>query len=448
MSERINGSEYKTEHKAVGVADSLSSVKGKTELLSPAGDISCLYAAVEGGCDAVYAGSDRFGARAYAGNLNPSEFIDAIGYMHLFDKKIYLTLNTLIKPREFGEIYEYVRPFYEAGLDGIIVQDLGVLDLMLKEFKGMEVHASTQMSIASVYGARLLADMGVKRIVPARELSLKEISRIYDETGLDLECFIHGAMCYSYSGMCLASSFLGGRSGNRGRCAGPCRQPYSIREMKDKYVLSMKDMCTIDILDELVKSGIRSFKIEGRMKSPEYVYTVTSIYRKYIDMAEAGETYHVDARDRARLRDVYSRGGIQPGYYHRRNGRDMITIDKGSYKREDTEKKNIKKKQYPVSLYCRAIHDEPIFTEVTTPDMKHRVHVTGPVIARADKRPVLEEDIKRQLNKTGGSDFCFTDIMVDTDGLGFIPVSILNDQRRNVLDALKDEMIDGHKRSL
>lgn len=423
----------------------------KPELLSPAGDMACLEAAISAGCDAVYAGCDRFGARAYAGNFTPDEFIKAIERIHLFGRKIYLTLNTLIKPKEYREIYDFVRPFYECGLDGVIVQDLGIVRLLLQDFKDMKVHASTQMSVSSLYGVKLLGDLGVSRVVTSRELSLKEIREIYDKTGVELECFIHGAMCYSYSGMCLMSSFLGGRSGNRGRCAGPCRQPYSAGEIKDRYLLSMKDMCALDILDELMMAGISSFKIEGRMKSPAYVYGVTDIYRRNIDsITEApGHPYSPSGSDRRRLVELYSRGGISTGYYNRRNGSSMITMSKGAYKREDKDRSYIEIKSIPLIGSFTAISGENIRLKVyPVRDPETFAEVIGDMAEPAGNHPMSPADFEKHLNKTGGSDFTFESIETVTDGVSFVRVSSINGIRRKALEMIRDKLTDGYKRSL
>ena len=262
----------------------------KAELLAPAGNMDCFLAAVRAGADAVYLAGDKFGARAYADNFTTQQLCEAVRYGHLFQVKTYLTLNTLIKEREFGLLYQYVLPFYEAGLDGVIVQDFGVLRFLKQNFPDMELHASTQMTVTGANGAALLKEAGVSRVVPARELSLSELCEIKERTGMELEVFIHGAMCYAYSGQCLFSSVLGGRSGNRGRCAGPCRLPYQVGSKNrmfskkgEEYPLSLKDLCTVRILPELIFAGLDSFKIEGRMKSAEYVAIVTAIYRKYMD---------------------------------------------------------------------------------------------------------------------------------------------------------------------
>ena len=426
---------------------------GSPELLSPAGDINCLYAAVAAGCDAVYAGCNKYGARAYAANFTPEELIYAIGYMHLFGKKLYLTLNTLIKPEEFEGIHDFVKPFYLEGLDGIIVQDTGVIHLLKESFPDMEIHASTQMSVSSSYGVRLLQDMGVKRVVPARELSLKEIKDIKESTGAELECFIHGAMCYSYSGMCLMSSMLGGRSGNRGRCAGPCRQPYSVKGtgVKDSYILSMKDLCTIDILDGLIASGISSFKIEGRMKSKEYVYGVTSIYRKAVDriIKDPERPYKASEEDRKKLIGLYSRGGISRGYYERHNGPELVTFEKGAYIREDTEKADFEKPRIGVSAEFKVRAGEDIRLILScSNDAGSAVDVSGVRAESAENRPLKEEDLIKQLKKTGDTDFYFENIRINTDGRSFVRVSDINSLRRKALSKLRDKLLYGNKRSM
>ena len=256
----------------------------KVELLAPAGNVEAFYGAIHAGADAIYLGGSRFGARAYADNFSEEELVSCIRYAHLFRRKVYLTVNTLVKESEMSGLYEYLLPYYKAGLDGAIIQDMGVFAYLREHFPGMELHGSTQMTITGEYGAAFLKEQGACRVVPARELSLAEIRRIKEVTGLEIECFIHGAMCYCYSGQCLFSSILGGRSGNRGRCAQPCRLPYTTgKHPKECYPLSLKDMCTIEYIPELMEAGIDSFKIEGRMKKPEYAAGVTAVYRKYID---------------------------------------------------------------------------------------------------------------------------------------------------------------------
>ena len=300
-------------------------MKRKIEILSPAGSYESMKAAIAAGADAVYIGGSRFGARAYADNLTEEQLLEAIDYVHLHGRKIYLTVNTLLKEKELREsFYEYLRPYYERGLDAVIVQDIGVLQFVKEHFPDLPIHASTQMTITNALGARFLEEQGVERVVTARELQLEEIKNIREKTDVEIESFVHGALCYCYSGQCLYSSMLGGRSGNRGQCAQPCRLPYKVNGSKESsYVLSLKDICTLEYIPELVEAGIDSFKIEGRMKKPEYVALVTAMYRKYTDQyLEHGEkTFCIDPKDRQMLMDLYNRGGSHGGYYHTRNGR-------------------------------------------------------------------------------------------------------------------------------
>ena len=290
------------------------STEKKCEILSPAGSLNALYAGIYAGADAVYIGGQKFGARAYAENPENTDLLRAMDYVHMQDKKIYLTVNTLLKNQEIeNQLYDYLLPFYKNGLDAVIVQDLGVFQFIKEAFPKMEIHASTQMAITGVESAKLLKNMGASRVVTARELSLVELQEIHENVDVEIESFIHGAMCYSYSGMCLFSSIIGGRSGNRGRCAGPCRQPYEVYQngirRNDKnslYALSLKDMNTIEIIPQILNAGVFSLKIEGRMKSPEYAAGVVSIYRKYVDLyLEKGEEfYQVAKKDYENLMDL------------------------------------------------------------------------------------------------------------------------------------------------
>ena len=271
--------------------------QNQAELLAPAGSYESMTAAVAAGADAVYLGGQLFGARAYAENLDMEQLKRAIDYVHIHGRALYLTVNTLLKEEELEEkLYQYLLPLYREGLDAVIVQDMGVLALVREAFPKLPIHASTQMSLTGVHGARMMKELGVTRIVTARELSLSEIQEIYDKVDIEIESFVHGALCYSYSGQCLFSSIAGGRSGNRGRCAQPCRLPY-LCEGKRQYYLSPKDLCAVGILPEMLRAGVYSFKIEGRMKKPEYTAGVVSIYRRYLDrclsMGEK-ETYIVN----------------------------------------------------------------------------------------------------------------------------------------------------------
>lgn len=302
------------------------------EILAPAGSYEAFRAAVAAGADAVYAGGQRFGARANAENFTQEELIRAIQEAHLYDRKFYLTVNTLLKDNEITELYDYLAPYYENGLDAVIVQDMGVLEFVREYFPDMDIHASTQMTVTGPWGSEFLEAQGVTRVVPARELSLEEIRSIHDRTKLEIECFVHGALCYCYSGQCLLSSLIGGRSGNRGRCAQPCRQIYS-HEKEKAYYLSPKDICTLELIPELIEAGIYSFKIEGRMKKPEYVAGVTSMYRKYTDLylRNGKKGFSVDPIDRECLMDLYNRGGSSTGYYQAHNGKNMMSLSRPNH---------------------------------------------------------------------------------------------------------------------
>ena len=307
----------------------------RVEILSPAGSYESLKAAIAAGADAVYIGGSRFGARAFADNLSEEKLLEVIDYVHLHGRQIYLTVNTLLKEQELkNELYDYLLPYYKHGLDAVIVQDIGVLKYVKKHFPDLPIHASTQMTITNVLGAEFLKKQGAERVVTAREMSLSEIEEITKNTDIEIESFVHGALCYCYSGQCLYSSLLGGRSGNRGQCAQPCRLPYKVNgDKQSQYVLSLKDICTIEHIPELVESGIYSFKIEGRMKKPEYVALVTAMYRKYVDLyLEKGKAgFKVDPKDREKLMDLYNRGGSHGGYYHTQNGREMLSLTRPNH---------------------------------------------------------------------------------------------------------------------
>lgn len=306
---------------------------GNREVLAPAGTYECFRAAINAGADAVYLGGSMFGARAFAGNFEEAELIKAIRTAHLYGRKVYLTVNTLLRNDELEKLVQYVKPYYEEGLDAVIVQDYGVFAVLREAFPGLDLHASTQMTITGKYGAQLLKDMGAARVVPARELSAKEIRDIYDNVDVEIESFVHGALCYCYSGQCLLSSMIGGRSGNRGRCAQPCRLTYSANGIIEKYLLSPKDMCTIEAVPDILDAGVYSLKIEGRMKSPEYVAGVSYAYRKYVDMyLEKGrDGYRVEEQDIRQLMDLYNRGGFCKGYYYAQNDKSMMTFDRPNH---------------------------------------------------------------------------------------------------------------------
>lgn len=293
------------------------------ELLSPVGNFDCLKAAVQNGADCVYLGAGSFNARAFANNFNLEDLKDAIFYAKSRGVKTNLTLNTLVKDNEFQDAFELGKKAYEYGIDAIIVQDLGLARSLIKAFPDLTIHASTQMSVHNLEGVLKLQELGFKRVVLSRELSVSEIEYICKHSNIEIECFIHGALCISYSGQCLFSSMIGGRSGNRGKCAQPCRLPYELYENSQKidngYLLSTRDVCGLKFIPDLLNSGVTCFKIEGRMKSPEYVATVTRIYRKYIDLAESKGEYLIDENDTKDLLQAFNRGNFSDGHLNSLN---------------------------------------------------------------------------------------------------------------------------------
>ena len=434
--------------------------KRKAELLAPAGSFDSLKAAVAAGADAIYMGGSRFGARAYAQNAAGQEMVEAIRYAHLHGCRLYMTVNTLFKEKELEELRDYMKPYYEAGLDGVIVQDLGALQVMKQAFPGMELHASTQMTVTSVYSAKMLKEMGCCRVVPARELSLEEISRIYKETGMDIETFVHGALCYCYSGQCLMSSLIGGRSGNRGRCAQPCRLPYrvweggkaegkSLNKENQKFVLSLKDLCTLDILPDILEAGVYSLKIEGRMKSPRYTAGVVRIYRKYLDMYEAygRDEYYVDPEDKKELLDLFDRGGFTSGYYEKHNGKDMVALKEKPEFREGNQKlfdlldENYVHKEKKEPVAGKAVFEEgkPSVLELARGDVT--VKVEGQICQSAQNQPATEEKVRKQLNKTGATSFNFEQLDIELKGNIFLPVQALNELRREGFEKLTEGIL-------
>lgn len=425
----------------------------KTELLAPAGNPEGFYGAIHAGADAVYLGGSRFGARAYADNFTEEELIRCIRYAHLLGRRVYLTVNTLVKEKEFQDLYGYLLPYYEAGLDGVIVQDMGVLCFVREHFPGMELHASTQMTLTGSRGARLLGQLGVSRIVPARELSLKEIIKLKRDSGLEIEAFIHGAMCYCYSGQCLFSSILGGRSGNRGRCAQPCRLPYTImldgQNIMEGYPLSLKDMCTVEHIPELIKAGIDSFKIEGRMKKPEYTAGVTAIYRKYIDryLEHPDGPFRVSHEDMQVLSSLYIRSQRHDGYYNKHNGADMITLHSPAYSPVREEMLADIRGRHLNQRISYSINISAVFRQGEAASVRFALGeaaacVTGDVVQKAQKQPVSEENIRKQLCKLGDTVFEAGQVSVTLQEDSFYPLKAINELRRNAVDALEAKIME------
>lgn len=438
------------------------------ELLAPAGSYEAVEAAFKAGADAVYLGGQKFGARAYAENLDQDQMIQAIDNTHLHGKKLYLTVNTLLKNKEMErELYDYLLPYYEAGLDAVIVQDLGVLSFIKTHFPDIHIHASTQMTITGPESARLLKEAGASRVVTARELSLEEIRKIYQETHMEIESFVHGALCYCYSGQCLMSSLFGGRSGNRGRCAQPCRLPYQVyrdgKQLNDArtgYPLSPKDMCTVGILPQILEAGVHSLKIEGRMKKPEYTAGVVAIYRKYLDRYLEGEKNPVVSKeDYQILLDIYNRDGFHESYYKQRNGREMMALrnEKKSISGEEKKKaRNEKlfeeirdkylsgKKQEKIKGTLSLFPDCPAILEIEYGSMQ--VTAQGEMVQEAASRPLEEDRIRRQMMKTGETEFVFESLNIFMGERIFLPVQQLNELRRQGLELLKKAILQPFKR--
>ena len=418
------------------------------EILAPAGSMECLRAAVAAGADAIYLGGTKFGARAYAQNLSEEDLVQAIEYVHIHGRKIYMTVNTLLKDRELNELYAYLLPYYKAGLDGVIVQDIGAVKFIGEYFPEMPVHASTQMTITNTLGADFLKRYGITRVVPARELSLKEIRDMKKQTGLEMECFVHGALCYCYSGQCLLSSMIGGRSGNRGQCAQPCRLPYQTEGKKPADLMSLKDLCTIDILPELIDAGIDSFKIEGRMKQPEYVYTVVKMYRKYADQylklqkeGKGKSSYHVSEADKRELLATYQRRGYCEGYYYQHNGQDMVSLKRPKNGRDGSAEEkpwqDIKVQEKINGILTLSVGNRAKLT-VSCGDVT--VECIGQEVQAAQKQPLDPARIEKQMRKTGNTEFTFDNLEILIEGNVFLPMQALNELRREGIEELTEQI--------
>lgn len=430
------------------------------ELLAPAGSLKTLKAVIHAGADAVYLGGSMFGARAYANNFNEEELLEAIRFGHIHGRKIILAVNTLLKEYELGQLYDYLHPYYEAGLDAVIVQDMGVMEFIKTHFPNFPIHTSTQMTITNVEGARLLKEQGVERVVTAREMSLEEIQRIHDEVGVELESFIHGALCYCYSGQCLFSSIIGGRSGNRGRCAQPCRLSYEVLQGEKSLtghhatpILSLKDMCTLPFLYELADHGVYSFKIEGRMKTPEYAAGVVSIYRKYMDSYLDGSRIPVEKKDIRALLELGNRGGFTNGYYYHHNDSDMLSGESASHnKSEGVLQDNIRREYVDTELKekikGKLILNKECPAKIEVQYGKIKVSYQGDMVLVAQNRPLTKEVVTEKITKTGNTPFVFENLEVTMDDDIFMPVNQLNQLRRGALEALEEALLKPYERTL
>ena len=408
------------------------------ELLAPAGSLEILKGVIESGADAVYVGGSMFGARAYANNFTEEELLEAIDFAHLRGVKVYLTVNTLIKNSEFSKLYDYLLVYYKRGLDAVIVQDIGVVKAIHEYFPSMELHTSTQMTVTGADGVRFLSQFGVTRVVMAREVSLAEMKSIHEETGMELEAFVHGALCYSYSGQCLFSSILGGRSGNRGRCAQPCRLPYTVEGKKDEYILSLKDMCGIKALDKLHDAGVYSLKIEGRMKQLEYACGVVKYYRSYIDSMKP-----VTDADYDRIKALGNRCGFTDRYYFDHNGSDMVTYVKPNFVSNAAEPSPEKRK---LSIEGKLVlrEGEPGSLTVKRGDVTYKASIEP--VSAALKAPLDKKAAIDRINKTGDTDFEFSHIKAQIGENVFVPNGALNKLRRDAISGLCDKLLKKYYR--
>lgn len=409
------------------------------ELLAPAGNLEILKGVIESGADAVYVGGSMFGARAYANNFTEEELLEAIDFAHLRGVKVYLTVNTLIKNSELSKLYDYLLVYYKRGLDAVIVQDIGVVKAIHEYFPSMEIHTSTQMTVTGADGVCFLSQFGVTRVVMAREVSLAEMKRIHEETGMELEAFVHGALCYSYSGQCLFSSILGGRSGNRGRCAQPCRLPYTVEGKKDEYILSLKDMCGIKALDKLHDAGVYSLKIEGRMKQLEYACGVVKYYRSYIDSKKP-----VSDADYDRIKALGNRCGFTDRYYFDHNGSDMVTYVKPNFVSNAAEPSPEKRKlSIEGELVLR--EGEPGSLTVKRGDVTYKASIEP--VSAALKAPLDKKAAIDRINKTGDTDFEFSHIKAQIGENVFVPNGALNKLRRDAISGLCDKLLKKYYRN-
>lgn len=421
------------------------------EILSPAGDFESLVAAVQNGADAVYVGGSDFSARKSAKNFDDDELNKAIDYCHLRGTKLYVACNTLIKEQELNSALEFLSKIYEMGADSVIVQDLGLISVISKQLPDFPIHASTQMTVHTSDGVNVLADnFGVKRVVLSRELSYDDIAEIRKNTKAELEVFVHGALCMSYSGECLFSSVIGGRSGNRGACAQPCRLPYTLMEgdkevTKTLPLLSPKDLCLADEIYKLNSLKIDSLKIEGRMKSPEYVAKATKVYS---EAKKAG----ADKAEIEKLLSIFSRSGSSKGYFYGKTFEKQMSYNEGSKISASRETMAEAKKSYmnenakiPVDMFFYGAVGENILLTVTD-ESGRSVTVYGDIMEEPVNRPLESERIKEQLTKLGSTPFEAGYVEVVTDG-GVVPVKAINSLRREAIEKFTDKIVSSKKRA-
>lgn len=402
------------------------------ELLAPAGDFECLVAAVRGGADAIYIGGKLFSARAYAKNFDLDEIKKAVSYCHLNRVKLYVTMNILLFDNELDEALEFARELYLAGVDALIVADIGLISLLRKSLPDFELHASTQMSVNNSVGADFAYNLGCTRVVLARELSGENIRAVTENCSAETEVFLHGALCVCHSGQCLFSSMIGGRSGNRGECAQPCRLPYN----NGKYILSLSDLSLAGHIDELIDSGVASLKIEGRMKSPDYVYTVTSIYRRLLD-----ERRNATKAENGKLERVFSRGGFTDGYFTGKTFSSMTGIRTDEDKRisMNEEKGDFSYERTRVAAKVTMRLGKATEMILRGIDIDREVRVTGEAPVLAKNAPLTEDGVKERLAKMGNTFLSLSakDIDLELDeGINLSP-SLINKLRRDAAESFE-----------
>ena len=406
------------------------------ELLAPAGSMEALRAAVCNGADAVYLGADTFNARMNARNFSAADLQEAVVYCHVRGVKVHLTLNTLVLDREMPRAAELIRMAASCGVDAFIVQDLGMVSLCRQLAPDVPIHASTQMSIHSLEGVLEAAALGCSRVVLARELPAEEIAHICKKSPVEIEVFVHGALCMCYSGQCYLSSVIGRRSGNRGQCAQPCRLPYGYGRFEStRYPLSLKDNCLAGELDELRRMGVASIKIEGRMKRPEYVAIVTRAYRTVLN---GGKLTQADLQE---LETAFSRQGFTDGYFKGQTGSDMFgrrqesedTADlfasaRATYEQGETQRIGVR-------FYAMIHRGQPARLAVEDPD-GNLCRTYGPVPEQAVYRSLTAQDLEQQLKKTGGTPYLCTSVRSSLDPDLMLPASAINAMRRDVIAEL------------
>ena len=399
------------------------------ELLSPAGSGEAFDAAIEGGADAIYFGGTAFNARMSAKNFDSDSLASCVAKAHAYGVKCYVTLNTLVGDRELDKALAAAREFYKKGVDALIVADLGLAAAIRRLLPDVELHASTQMSGHNSAAAKELEKFGFSRMVIAREATLGDIKSFTETSNLELEVFVHGALCVSHSGQCLFSSMVGGRSGNRGECAQPCRLPYA-----SGYSLSLKDLCLAGHIKELIDAKVASLKIEGRMKPPDYVYNVTKTYRKLLD-----ERRNATPDEIKYLSEVFSRGGFTDGYFCGKIGHQMLGVRSKEDKEAShgVERFDGLKRKVPIDIKAEFSEDKP--SELTLSSDRKTVTVHGDAPFKAINAPMTTADFEKSLVKLGGTPFEVKNVKITAgDGI-MMPVSKINELRRAAVSALLDE---------